>query len=50
MFTTLVAVIIALVLGHVAPAVLAPARSFGWYARWQAWLAAQLARWPRCRA
>ncbi|RRN59037.1 hypothetical protein EIM48_03075 [Pseudoxanthomonas sp. SGNA-20] len=43
MFTTLVAVIIALVLGHVAPAVLAPARSFGWYARWQAWLAAQLA-------
>lgn len=43
MFTTLVAVIIALVLGHVAPAVMAPLRSYRWYAHWQDWLATHLA-------
>lgn len=43
MFTTLVAVIIALVLGHVAPAVLAPLRSYTWYSHLQDWLATQLA-------
>ncbi len=43
MFTTLVAVIIALVLGHVAPAAMAPLRRFGWYTHWLEWLATHLA-------
>ena len=42
MFTTLVAVIVALVLGHVAPATMAPMRRFGWYTRWLQWLATHL--------
>lgn len=43
MFTTLVAVIIALVLGHIAPAAVGAARRFGWYRHWLQWLALQLA-------
>ena len=40
MFTTLVAVIAALVLGHVAPGACASLRRFHWYARWLEWLGA----------
>src|SRR5690606_5196455 len=42
MFTTLVAVIVALVLGHVAAPAMASLRRFGWYARWLDWLGGQL--------
>ena len=38
MFTTLVAVIAALVLGHVAPALARSLREHPWYARWLLWL------------
>ncbi|MFT3763240.1 MAG: hypothetical protein QM761_11690 [Pseudoxanthomonas sp.] len=38
MSITLVAVVIALVLGHVAPATVAALRRYGWYARWLRWL------------
>lgn len=38
MFTTLVAVIAALVLGHVAPALVAAARRYHWYGAWLGWL------------
>jgi AmpE protein len=41
MFTTLVAVIAALVLGHVAPALGASLRQFQWFTRWLEWLGAQ---------
>lgn len=41
MFTTLVAVIAALVLGHVAPALGASLRRFQWFTRWLEWLNAQ---------
>ncbi len=43
MFTTLVAVIAALVLGHVAPATVASLRRFQWYAHWLEWLGAHTA-------
>ena len=38
MFTTLVAVVAALVLGHVAPAPVASLRRFHWWARWLDWI------------
>ncbi len=38
MFTTLVAVVAALVLGHVAPARVASLRRFQWFARWLDWV------------
>ncbi|MGB3392647.1 MAG: regulatory signaling modulator protein AmpE [Stenotrophomonas sp.] len=41
MFTTLVAVIAALVLGHLAPAMMAALRDWRWFGRWLAWLQAQ---------
>jgi len=41
MFTALVAVIVALALGHIVPAQVARLRHFGWFARWLDWLAAQ---------
>ena len=41
MFTTLVAVIAALVLGHLSPAVVAVLRDWRWFGRWLAWLQAQ---------
>lgn len=48
MFTTLVAVIAALVLGHLAPAVMAAMRDWRWFGRWLAWLQAQ-GGWARGR-
>ncbi|KRG83667.1 membrane protein [Stenotrophomonas daejeonensis] len=48
MFTTLVAVIAALVLGHLAPAVMAAMRDWHWFGRWLAWLQAQ-GGWARGR-
>ena len=41
MFTTLVAVIAALALGHLAPAAVAALRDWRWFGRWLAWLQAQ---------
>jgi len=41
MFTTLVAIIAALVLGHVAPAPVASLRQFHWFSHWLEWLGAQ---------
>lgn len=41
MFATLVAVIVALVLGHVAQPLAAAVREFGWYAAWLRWLDAR---------
>ena len=38
MFTTLVAVIAALVLGHLAPALLTAVRDWRWFGRWLGWL------------
>lgn len=43
MFTTLVAVLVALALGHVAPAVAVALRRFGLYRRWLQWLDAHAA-------
>ncbi|GAB3515831.1 hypothetical protein MNQ95_04150 [Pseudoxanthomonas daejeonensis] len=43
MFTTLVAVIVALVLGHVAPALGASLRQFHWYSHWLEWLGSHVA-------
>ena len=40
MFTTLVAVIAALVLGHLAPAPMAALRDWRWFGRWLGWLQA----------
>jgi len=41
MSLTLIAVVIALVLGHVAPSLAVSARDFGWYRRWLQWLDAR---------
>lgn len=41
MFTALVAVIVALALGHIIPAQVARLRHFGWFAHWLDWLDAQ---------
>ncbi|HEY9254808.1 MAG TPA: regulatory signaling modulator protein AmpE [Stenotrophomonas sp.] len=41
MFTALVAVIVALALGHIIPAQVARLRHFGWFASWLDWLDAQ---------
>ncbi len=41
MSITLVAVVVALVLGHVAPALVMSARRFDWFGRWLQWLDAQ---------
>lgn len=41
MFTTLVAVIAALVLGHLAPALMAALRDWRWFGRWLAWVQGQ---------
>ncbi len=41
MFTTLVAVIAALVLGHLVPALMAAVRDWRWYGRWLQWLQGQ---------
>lgn len=38
MSLTLIAVVVALVLGHVAPALAAGVRAFSWYRRWLHWL------------
>ncbi|WP_334180569.1 cobalamin biosynthesis protein [Pseudoxanthomonas sp.] len=38
MSITLVAVVLALVLGHVAPTLVASFRQYGWYAAWRHWL------------
>ena len=42
MFATLLAVVVALVLGHVAPPLAASLRHYGWYAGWLRWLDGQL--------
>ncbi|HEX7802488.1 MAG TPA: hypothetical protein VF471_07015 [Pseudoxanthomonas sp.] len=42
MSITLVAVVIALVLGHVAPALVTAARRYHWYGHWLRWLDAQM--------
>lgn len=41
MSLTLIAVVIALVLGHVAPSLASAVRDFGWYRRWLLWLDAR---------
>ena len=41
MSITLVAVVIALVLGHIAPALVTAARRYTWYGHWLRWLDAQ---------
>jgi AmpE protein len=41
MSLTLIAVVIALVLGHVAPSLAASMRDYGWYRRWLLWLDAR---------
>ncbi|WP_313495157.1 regulatory signaling modulator protein AmpE [Stenotrophomonas sp.] len=46
MFTTLVAVIAALVLGHLAPALMASLRDWRWFGRWLGWLRAQQVESP----
>ena len=46
MFTTLVAVIAALVLGHLAPALMASLRDWRWFGRWLGWLRAQQGESP----
>ena len=43
MFVTLVAVVLALVLGHVAPALVVSLRRHGWFGQWLAWLDARSA-------
>jgi len=43
MFVTLVAVLIALILGHVAPSLAASVRHYGWYDTWLRWLDGRLA-------
>ncbi len=43
MSITLVAVIVALVLGHVAPALVTAARQFTWFGQWLQWLDARFA-------
>lgn len=44
MFVTLVAVIVALVLGHIAPSLAASVRHFNWYDTWLRWLDGRLAQ------
>ncbi|WP_149194266.1 regulatory signaling modulator protein AmpE [Luteimonas suaedae] len=41
MFATLLAVVVALVLGHVAPALAGSLRQYGWYQGWLRWLDGQ---------
>jgi AmpE protein len=41
MSLTLIAVVIALVLGHVAPSLASSVRDYGWYRRWLRWLDAR---------
>ena len=41
MLITLIAVIVALVLGHVAPALVGSARAYAWYRQWLHWLGVQ---------
>ena len=41
MSITLVAVVIALVLGHVAPAMVTGARHYAWYGSWMRWIGTQ---------
>ena len=41
MSITLLAVVVALVLGHVAPGLVTSAREFTWFGRWLRWLDAQ---------
>lgn len=41
MSLTLIAAVIALVLGHVAPSLASAVRDFGWYKRWLQWLGAR---------
>ncbi|WP_407353940.1 hypothetical protein [Luteimonas sp. R10] len=41
MFTTLLAVVVALVLGHLAPALAGSLRQYGWYQGWLRWLDGQ---------
>jgi len=41
MSLTLIAAVIALVLGHVAPSLASAVRDFGWYQRWLQWLGAR---------
>lgn len=43
MFTTLLAVIVALALGHLAPQLASRLRRFGWFDRWMRWLEARAA-------
>ena len=43
MSTTLIAVVLALVLGHAVPSLAAAVRDYGWFARWLRWLDARLA-------
>src|SRR5690606_34060445 len=38
MFTTLLAVVVALVLGHLAPPFAAAVRQYGWFGQWMRWL------------
>ena len=38
MSLTLIAVVIALVLGHVAPSLASAVRDYGWYRHWLRWL------------
>lgn len=44
MFATLLAVVVALVLGHVAPALAGSLRQYGWYRGWLRWLDGQFPR------
>lgn len=44
MFVALIAVIVALVLGHVAPSLAASVRHFDWYGTWLRWLDARLSQ------
>lgn len=38
MFITVIAVIVALALGHLIPVQVAALRSFDWFGRWLAWM------------
>ena len=42
MFVTLVAVVLALVLGHVAPSLVVSLRQYGWFGQWLQWLGARM--------
>ncbi|KAF1712618.1 hypothetical protein CSC70_03715 [Pseudoxanthomonas kalamensis DSM 18571] len=45
MSITLLAVVVALVLGHVAPTLVAGLRQYGWFAHWTGWLGRQAQGW-----